>query len=507
MAVLHLLVGLLVIFLSLYYYFTRTFNYWKVRNVVGPKPKAFFGNLMESALRRKNMGIVFKEIYFNYPNEKVVGVYRMTTPCLFIRDLDLIKHIMIKDFDCFEDRGVEFSQKGLGLNLFHADGKTWRVLRSRFTPLFTSGKLKNMLYLLTERGDKLANYVGQLCESRTEQNIYSLVQRYTMATISACAFGLDVETLNDKVEIFRKIDTLIFQTNYAIELDMMYPGILKQINKSLFPTEVNDFFENLVKTVIAQRNGMPTNTKDFMDLILELRQQKVIVENKRKENAEQHILELTDSIIAAQAFVFYAAGYETSATTMSFLLYELAKNTDVQDKLRNEIDEVLNNHKGEVTYEALMDMKYMKKVFDETLRKYPIVEPLQRNAKVDYQLPGTDVTLKKGQTVLMSPIGIHYDPKYYPDPEKFDPERFNPEIAGSRHPCAYFPFGIGPRNCIGERFAKLQSRVCITKLLSRFEVTTSENTVKNIQYSPTRVVLGPNYGIYLNISPRKDLQR
>ncbi|XP_013140304.1 PREDICTED: cytochrome P450 6B2-like, partial [Papilio polytes] len=180
---------------SLYYYFTRTFIYWKERNIPGPKPLPFFGNIKDSALRSKHLTSVLQDIYNAYPNEKAVGVFRMTTPCLLLRDLDLIKQIMIKDFDQFVDRGLSFtaglnnaswigrslqsrnkttcwlitnrclnntgycilrpavSKEGLGFNLFHADTDTWKVLRNRFTPLFTSGKLKNMFYLMTEQGD------------------------------------------------------------------------------------------------------------------------------------------------------------------------------------------------------------------------------------------------------------------------------------------------------------------------------------------------------------------
>ncbi|CAG4965667.1 unnamed protein product [Parnassius apollo] len=408
---------------------------------------------------------------------------------------------MIKDFDCFSDRGISFSEDGLGANLFHADSCMWYMLRNRFTPLFTSGKLKNMIYLMNERGDKFVDYISYL--DKHEQEIHTLVQKYTIATISACAFGLDIDTLNDKMETLRRINKMVFTTTFANELDMMYPGILKKINSSIFPIEIKHFFDHLVKSVIAQRNSMPTNRKDFMDLILELRQHRKINSTKKSDEEQENTIELTDDIIAAQAFVFYVAGYETSATTMTFMLYELAKNPDVQEKLIKELDEVLQRHNGEVTYETLNDMKYMEKVFDETLRMYPLVEPLQRRAQVDYTIPGTKVTINKGQIVLVSPLGIHHDEKYYPDPEKFDPERFSPENVGNRHPCAYMPFGVGPRNCIGMRFAKVQSRMCITKLLSKFRIETSKRTPKVIEFSPNRPIIGPKEDIYLNIVPRK----
>lgn len=450
MELLYLLIAFVTLVYALYSYFTRTFNYWKSRGVVGPEPVPFFGNLKEKALRRKNVAIVFREFYDEFPNEKVVGIYRMTTPCAVLRDLDVIKNVMIKDFDMFVDRGVEFSKEGLGANLFHSDGDTWRVLRNRFTPLFTSGKLKNMLYLMTERGESFVDYVGDVCDLQLDHEVHQLVQKYTMSTISACAFGLDIDTIHDQIDTLKKIDELIFRSNYFEELDMMYPGILKKLNTSLFPAYVKNFFYDLVNKVISERNGIPGNRKDFMDLILEMRQQGEVHGTKRNVDSKQLSVELTDHMITAQAFIFYAAGYETSATTMSFLLYELAKNPDIQEKLHDEIMEVLQRHEGKMTYETLQDMTYLEKVFDETLRLYPIVDPVQRNALVDYKVPGTDIVIEKGTTVFVSIYGIHHDARYYPDPEKFDPERFTTENCRDRNSCAYLPFGVGPRNCIGK---------------------------------------------------------
>ncbi|KPI99687.1 Cytochrome P450 6B4 [Papilio xuthus] len=424
----------------------------------------------------------------------------MTTPCLLLRDLDVIKHVMVKDFDQFVDRGIAFSKEGLGLNFFNADTDTWKVLRNRFTPLFTSGKLKNMLYLMTERGDTFLDYVENLRSKKSELPIHVLVQKFTMATISACAFGLDLD--EDMYKTLNKIDKMIFTPKFSLELDMMYPGILLKLNNSIFPKFLKSFFINLVTTVINQRGGKPTNRKDFMDLLLELRQKKTIEGSKGSVDDKVRSLELTDDILAAQAFVFYAAGYETSASTMSYLFYELAKHPKIQDKVIAEIDEVLKRYNGEITYDCLNEMTYLQQVFDETLRKYPIVDPLQRNADMDYVVPGTNTIIIKGQTVLVSVLGIHRDPQYYPNPDKFDPERFNADNKKDRHTCAYLPFGTGPRNCIGMRFAKVQSQVCIVKFLSRYRVEPTKNTPTEVKFDPMRVVLFPIGGIELNILRR-----
>ncbi|XP_061723288.1 cytochrome P450 6B4-like [Cydia pomonella] len=472
---------------SLYQHFTKFNNYWEIRNVRGPKPTFFFGNIIDSCLRKKPVGVVFKEIYDAYPEEKVVGFFRMRSPDLLLRDLDVVKYVLIKDFDIFTDRGKEYSKSGLGANLFHADSATWRVLRKRFSPMFTSGKLRNMMYLLTERGDRFVEYIDRITKKGAEQEIHGLTQKFTQSAIIACVFGLDLDTFDQQHETLQRIDKKIFSVKYGSELESMYPGILKKIGGWLFPEEVKTFFSKLIK-VIAMRNGQPSNRHDFMDLLLEL----------KKENT----LDMTDEDIAAQAYIFYAAGYESSASTMGFLLYQLALNQDIQEKLYAEIKEALENNNGEMTYDAIMNLEYMEKVFNETLRMYPIITKLKRRSKAPYKIPETNIIIDKGQLIKISVLGIHHDEKYYPNPEVFDPQRFSPENVQARHKCAFLPFGEGPKQCIGIRFAQMQSWVGLAKLLLRYRVEPSENTPLRFAYEPRRVMLYPKGGFPINIVRR-----
>ncbi|KAL6448751.1 hypothetical protein ACFW04_000513 [Cataglyphis niger] len=151
----------------------------------------------------------------------------------------------------------------------------------------------------------------------------------------------------------------------------------------------------------------------------------------------------------AQAFVFFIAGFETSSTTATFCLYELAQQQDLQDKLRKEIDEILKKH-GELTYNAVNEMTYLHKVVNEAMRKYPPLPSLNRMCTEEINLPTTNIHIPKGMLITIPLLGLHRDPSIYPDPDRFDPERFNEDKVAARHPYAYLPFGEGPRICIGE---------------------------------------------------------
>jgi cytochrome P450 family 6 len=141
-------------------------------------------------------------------------------------------------------------------------------------------------------------------------------------------------------------------------------------------------------------------------------------------------------------------GFETTSTTITYALYEMAQNIEIQSKLREEIE---GAWEGGLTYDTLMELKYLGKVVNETLRKYPIIPLTMRKSNSDYKVPGTMRVIPKGVTVMVPILAIHRDPKYYPDPNKFDPERFDDGNCASRPAYTFLPFSEGPRICIGQR--------------------------------------------------------
>ncbi|KAG5878164.1 hypothetical protein JTB14_028536 [Gonioctena quinquepunctata] len=239
-----------------------------------------------------------------------------------------------------------------------------------------------------------------------------------------------------------------------------------------------------------------------MQLLLQLKNMGEVTDdgNIVQKGVEKSGERLTLNEVAAQCFVFFIAGFETSATTMTFALLELALNLNIQENLRREINTVLKKHEGEVTYDAVMEMSYLDKVIHETLRKHSPASFLMRACKKPYRVPGTNVILKAGTTVQIPVMAIHRDPEHYPDPEKFDPERFNEENKGKRHPMAFLPFGEGPRICIGARFGILQSKVGLISILKGFKVTLNEKTKLPIKYSIKSPISSVDGDVWINIA-------
>ncbi|KRT84253.1 cytochrome P450, partial [Oryctes borbonicus] len=162
--------------------------------------------------------------------------------------------------------------------------------------------------------------------------------------------------------------------------------------------------------------------------------------------------------------------FETSSTTMTFCLHELAFNQQIQDKLRSEIRETMEKNNGKLTYDGVMGMKYMNLVVNETLRKYPPGPLLFRKSNAKYTFLDTNTTLDPDTTVFISTFGLHMDEEYFPDPEKFIPERFTDENIHQHPQYAFLPFGEGPRICIGARFALMQVKTGVSMILNKYRI-------------------------------------
>lgn len=198
---------------------------------------------------------------------------------------------------------------------------------------------------------------------------------------------------------------------------------------------------------------------------------------------------ITNDEIASQAFLFFFAGFDTVSTCLSFLFYELALNPAIQKKLRDEIHEV----SVKVTYEILLNLKYLDMVLNESLRKWPPTINTSRRVTKSFTIEPvksgeTALVLSEGLSVFIPIYGIHRDAKYFRDPEKFHPERFRD---GNKHDVdAFIPFGIGPRSCIGNRFALLEVKLLVFHILKNFEIVPVKKTpvpmvLDKYQASPT----------------------
>ncbi|XP_063985746.1 probable cytochrome P450 6a14 [Diachasmimorpha longicaudata] len=483
----------LLVVVIYYYYLTVIFNFWKSRGIPGPKPVPIFGTMKDVFLSKLSMGSYLRRIHQQYGDEPMVGIYTGTKPVLMLNDLDLIKQILIKDFKSFSDRGMEFHQKHepLSLHLFALESKRWRQLRPKLSPAYTSGKLREMFYLLRECANGLNSYLEKFDGAVID--IRDVAAKYTTDVIGVCAFGLQMNALEDDDSPFRQMGKRIFSTNFKSFLrfrlkDLSMP-LFDVIGGWLVDDELADFFIKLTRETINYRRENNIVRHDFLDQLMDL----------KEESDKLDDFELTDSLMAAQLFVFFIAGFETSAATISNCLLELAMNHQVRDRLRREIHEQLKETNGEITYEGIRKMEYLDRVIKETLRKYPPVDTIMRKSTTPYTFPGTRVSIPTGIKVWIPIYSLQRNPKYFPNPNAFDPERFTEEAINIRPQMTFLSFGDGPRNCIGARFGTMQSKVGIITILRDFTVDICEKTDKEYKLNPRCFLLTPLNGVFVKI--------
>lgn len=204
------------------------------------------------------------------------------------------------------------------------------------------------------------------------------------------------------------------------------PDLSRKLHFLANPKEPSEFLRNVFIQTLREREASGVQRNDFVQLLLKTRD----------------TVSLSEDELAAEAFIFFVGGFETSSTALTFGFYELSQNPDILQKLRREIEDGLGENDGKLTYDMLFQFKYLDCVVKEILRKYPVIPVMLRKCTKKYQIPGTNLTIPEKQIVLIPIYSIHHDSEYYPSPDVFDPERFSPENSESRNPLTFLAFGI-----------------------------------------------------------------
>ncbi|KAJ8928367.1 hypothetical protein NQ314_019098 [Rhamnusium bicolor] len=493
LTMLFLILGAAIVALLFYYLFVKPLDYWKERGVKQGKPMWIFGDSAYNIFRLQSFSELMQNAYNQTPGTRYFGMYQFATPTLVVKDPDLIKHITVKDFDHFTDHRTfvpENSDPLWSKNLLALKGQPWHDMRSILSPSFTSSKMRSMFVLMLECADNFVQNFLKEDKEMIKVEMKEIFTRFTNDVIATTAFGVKVDSIAEPNNEF-------YLMGKDATTHTFWKGVVFKLR--LFSTKISNFFGQLINDTIKIREERAIVRPDMIHLLMEARKGT----QKHEENgiidtgfatAQESDLgkakvtkDLSNEDITAQALIFFFAGFDTVSTLMSFTAYELAVNQNAQEKLRKEIYATLEECEGQLTYEYLSKMKYMDMVVSETLRKWPSAVATDRGA------------------LLSIPIfAIHRCPKYYPDPDRFDPERFSDENKGNIKPYTYMPFGVGPRNCIGSRFALLEIKVVLFSILQHFELVPIEKTQIPLEISKKVFPLSAANGFWLGMKRIKN---
>lgn len=281
-----------------YIYFKNAFNYWKQRGIPFEEPIIPFGN-MKGLNKTIHSSVLVKRIYGKFKGTaKYCGVYLMAAPVAMILDLDLIKHILVKDFAEFSDKGLYSNEEDdpLSAHLFTLDGEKWKKLRHKLTPTFTSGKMKIMFSTVVEVGERFKDCLREKCHENSEVEIKDLLARFTTDVIGTCAFGIECNSLKDPNAEFKNMGEKAFRPRYPSFVQFLVVGmknLSRRLHLRIMHDDVSEFFLNMVYKTVEYREKNNITRNDFMDLLIKL---------KNDTNSADG---LTLNEIAAQAFLFF----------------------------------------------------------------------------------------------------------------------------------------------------------------------------------------------------------
>ncbi|XP_068063231.1 cytochrome P450 3A9-like [Anomalospiza imberbis] len=490
-ALILLLVALLLV------YGIWPFGLFKKLGIPGPTPLPFIGTCLEY---RKGFMEFDTECFKKYG--KIWGIYDGRQPTLAVTDPQIIKSVLVKDcYTTFTNRRRTDLAGVLTNAVSLAEDDQWKRLRTVLSPTFTSGKLKEMFPIMKHYGEALVKNVQKQVKENSSISVKDIFGSYSMDVVTSTSFGVNIDSMNNPKDPFvREMKKLVkFDFfNPVFILSFAFPfliPVMVKMNINIFPSDAVDFFmRSLAKIKQDREKEAHKGRVDFLQLMIESQRSA----SQGNNEANHSYKALTDTEVLAQAFIFIFAGYEPTSNTLGFLAYELAMHPDVQENVLQEIDTVLPN-KAPLTYEAITKLEYLDMTVNETLRIYPLGGRIERTCKKDVEING--VNIPKGVVVTIPPYVLHRDPEYWPNPDEFRPERFSKENKESIDPYTYLPFGAGPRNCIGMRFALLILKVAIVSLLQHFTFQTCKETQMPIKLSSVGL-LTPEKPIILKLVPR-----
>lgn len=359
---------------------------------------------------------------------------------------DHIQRVLVTDDDLFVKPGFEkqFVARAFGDSLAFVDGEQWRRARQLSQPAFTLSKIERYGETMVDNADAV---VADWPATGTVA-IDESMRRLTFAVLARTLFDLDPAAIPDLHDDFEAVATKLRPAN-AVVPDWLPTRTNRRYTKAL------DRLEATIEDLVAQRRGAGDDGDDLLSVL--------VAANDQREQS------LSDDRLRDEMMGFLFAGHETTAMALTFTCYLLAANPEHQRRLRATLAETLDGERPTVT--ALSGVDLLDCVIDEALRLYPPNHMIPREPTEDIAIGG--YRLPEGSSVYCSQWVVHRDERWWDDPETFRPERWVGD--DDRPEYAYFPFGGGRRHCIGMRFARMEMRLALARILSAWRFTGVES--------------------------------
>lgn len=536
----YLLVLLIVILITIYFYIETSHTIRYGRKLPGPPTIPFLGNgyLAINLQPEDVLELILKWDIYGKVTRLILGT-KLFVFLVEPRDIEIIltSHVHI-------DKSSEyrFFKPWLGDGLLISSGEKWYSHRKIIAPTFHMAILKTFVPLFYENSidfvKRLREQIGKefdchdylsavtvdiLMETAmgvrgTQKNKCS--SDYAMAVTEMCNIihqrqyslllrfdtffkftnfaeqqkkllktihGLTMQVIRQKKEESMSKDILNFIEKNQDKEESQSTKVTKDVEENTIGSEkhmklhyVKDDLDEIDENGVGEKRRLA-----FLDLMLEF----------RKSNVQ-----LTDKEIKEEVDTIMFEGHDTTAAGSSFVLCLLGIHQDVQQRVMDELSEIFQGTDRPCTFADTLEMKYLERVILETLRLFPPVPAIARLLKEDVQLVTNNYILPKGCTVIIPPYKVHRLPEYYPNPEKFDPDNFLPKRTSEKHFYSFIPFSAGPRSCVGRKYALIELKVLISTILRNYKILSD---LKEEDFKlRVDIILKRSDGFRIKIEPR-----
>jgi cytochrome P450 len=468
--------------------------------------KLFFNFLQDPLIVLHNLSREYGDIsHFKFGKNHI---YLVNNP-------DYIKDVLVnQDNNFIKSRGLQLAKRILGEGLLTSEGDLHRQQRQLLQPIFHPDEIPSYADIMTD-------YTLDISSQWHDQAILDIHKEFmhlALAIVSKIFFSVSIDELEIKA-IDQYVTTIIEHFNRA---RIPFAGIIEKVP---LPSNIQFYqakkhLDKIIYRIIdshvdndsdnsdysQQQNGSQVR-KDLISLLLQGQDNSYFSTTKNnedvtklnKEKIHNSITNTNRHQLRDNVMTIFLAGHETVANALTWTFYILSQNPKEEKMLHEELDSVLHDDNAVPTAKDISKLEYTQRVFAESMRLYPPAWAIGRQAIEDCKIG--DYVIPAGSSILMSQYLMHHDPRYFPEPERFDPERWNPQERAKRPRFSYFPFGGGVRSCIGETFAWMEGILVIATIARRWKMQVMPEYPIVLQ---PLVTLRPKYGIQMKLIDRNN---
>ncbi len=384
---------------------------------------------------------------------------------IFSQDKEFVEYILKQNHKNYYKSEIQSVTLGkyLGNGLLTNNGKDWLKQRRLIQPGFSKAKIANLISIMDDEIDTAFQSFG----TGQETDLYEFFHSLAFSIVAKTLFSSDIDknTVKELGEIVTEI-----QEVFAKEVRLpFYTQVLKFFGVIDRNIEKSKRAKAILQNILDKRRNSGIEKNDLLDMLI----------HARYEDTQ---LPMSDEQLVDEMLILFIAGHETTANALSFIFFEISQSPETEIKLKKEITE-----EGEMVFtpESLMKKSYTSNIIKESMRLHSPAWAIDRQALEDDRFK--EYSWPKGTFIILYISGLHRNPKYWEQPDSFIPERFDSENAKN---FAYYPFGAGPRLCIGEHFAVMEMALIVRKFYQQFSFISSHHTIEKkalVTLRPVRV--------------------